>query len=426
MRSRRAAETLAGACVLAALSLAGSAQARIYFRSASSVVTSSGSSLTLKAPSNTSVGDLLILNIDTNGGATAFSAPTGWTSLNAGTNYSGGALGGGYSILAYRVATAADVGASYTIALGATRAAVGRIVDYVGVETASPFENTFTAGTDPTGGTGAASFSYPPVTTTVANSMVVFGAVAFPSGGATTITPPAGSTERVQVSATGSSPDITAEVDDLMQATAGTVAKTGSIATSSSWGAGTIALKPGGGTLQFDVAPSVPALPTVTLNGQAQTVNATLPSFAVDDTSGESGWNVTLGGNATAGKSPVFKQYCENGASACGSTAAHAYVSGGWELPAGSLQLSTAGASWSTNGGAGTSPAFQCSSTSCAVDGSSQTKIVSAAAGGGLGPWSAGGFGASSLSLSLPSTLHALPEHEIYHADLVWTLSSGP
>jgi hypothetical protein len=60
------------------------------------------------------------------------------------------------------------------------------------------------------------------------------------------------------------------------------------------------------------------------------------------------------------------------------------------------------------------------------VDGSSQTKIVSAAAGGGLGPWSAGGFGASSLSLSLPSTLHALPEHEIYHADLVWTLSSGP
>jgi hypothetical protein len=437
MCSRRAAEwpalagrvtALAGIGVVCVLGAAGRAQARTtYFRGASSTVTAGASSLTLSAPSDTTVGDLLIMNVDANGGATAFSAPTGWTSLSASTNYSGNALGGGYSILAYRIATAADVGASYTIGLGATRAAVARIVDYVGVETASPFENSFTSGTNPSGGTSATTFSYPSVTTTVANSMVVFGAVAFPSGGATTITPPAGSTERVQVSATGTSPDISAEVDDLLQATAGTVAKTGTLATSSPWGAGTIALKPASsGTLQFDVAPSLPTLPAVTLNGRAQLEKATMGNFAVDDTSGESGWNVTVSGNTSAGKSAVFKQYCENGASACGATEAHSYASGGHTLPADSLQLSTTGASWSTNGGAGGAPAFQCGASSCPLDSSSQTKIVSAGEKAGMGPWSSSGFGSSSLSLSVPSTVYALPEHEIYHVDLVWTLSSGP
>jgi hypothetical protein len=428
-RGRFAGRTkaLASACTLALLIAAAPAQAKIFFRSASSVATSSASSITLGAPSATTVGDFLIMNIDSNGGSTAFSAPVGWTSVNAGTNYSGGTLGGGYSIIAYKVAAAADVGASYTISLGTTRAAVARIVDYVGVETSSPVENTFPAGTDPSGGASAASFSYPSVTTTVANSMVVFGAVAFPSGGATTITPPAGSAVRVQLSATGTSPDISAEVDDFVQAAAGTVAKTGTIAASSPWGAGTIALKPAsGGTFQFDVAPSAPAFPAVTLKGQAQTVKATMNNFVVDDTNGESGWNVTVSGNTSAGKSPTFKEYCENGASACGSTAAHSYASGGWELPSGSLQLSTTGASWSTNGGAGTAPSFQCGSLTCSVDTSSQRKIVSTASGGGLGPWNAGGFGSSSLTLSAPSTLHALPKHEIYHEDLVWTLSSGP
>ena len=60
------------------------------------------------------------------------------------------------------------------------------------------------------------------------------------------------------------------------------------------------------------------------------------------------------------------------------------------------------------------------------MDSSSATKIVSAAAKAGLGPWSTTGFSSSSLSLSTPTTLRALPEHEIYHVDLVWTLSSGP
>jgi hypothetical protein len=418
---------LAGACVLVLAITAGPVQAKTYFRSASSIATTSSSSVTLSAPTNTTVGDLLLMNVDTNGGGTAFSAPAGWTSISAATNYSGNALGGGYSILAYRIATSADVGASYVISLGATRASVARIVDYVGVETSSPFENTFTAGTNPAGGTSTTSFSYPSVTTTVNNTTVVFGALAFPTGAATTITPPAGTTQRVALSATGTSPDITTEIGDFVQATAGTVSKTGSLAASSPWGAGTIALNPAtAGTLQFDIAPEPPALGTVTLKGQAQTTTAKMNDFAVDNTSSATGWNVTVNGSKAGGASPVFKQYCENGASACGATAAHTYVSGGQELPAASLQLNTKSASWTTTGGAGAAPAFQCSSTTCAVDAASATKIVSTASGGGLGPWTTTGFKAASLTLSTPSTLRVLPANEIYRVDLVWTLSSGP
>jgi hypothetical protein len=425
-RAGRAA-LLTGACVLVLAGLPLAAQARTYFRSASSVATASASSVTLSAPPNTTVGDLLLMNVDTNGGATTFTAPAGWTSVNAATNYAGNALGGGYSILAYRVATSADVGASYVISLGTTRAAAARIVDYVGVETSSPFENTFPAGTNPTGGTNVTSFNYPSVTTTASNTMVVFGAIAFPTGGATTITPPAGATQRVALSVTGTSPDLTTEIDDFVQATAGTVSKSGSIAASSPWGAGTIALTPAAsGTFQFDVAPEPPALGTVTLKGQAQTTTAKMNDFAVDDTSSESGWNVTVNGSKAGGASPVFKQYCENGASACGATPAHSYVSGGQELPAGSLQLNTSGASWTTNGGAGAAPAFQCSSTTCAVDAASATKIVSTASGGGLGPWSTTGFKTTSLTLSTPSTLRVPAANVIYRVDLVWTLSTGP
>ena len=413
------------ACVLALLIPVGSAQAKIYFRSASSATTAGASSMLLSAPSNVTVGDFLIMAIDTNGGSTAFSPPLEWTSIYAGTNYSGGTLGGGYTVIAYKVAAAGDVGASYTIGLGTTRAAVARILDYVGVETSSPIENTFPVGTNPAGATNATSFSYPSVTTTANNSMVVFGAVAFHSGSATTITPPTGASNLAEGSATGSSPDITSEDADWLQATAGTVSKTGTIGASSPWGAIAIALKPGAGGLSFDLAPSVPSLATVQIKGEAQKTFATMATFAVDDTLSESGWNVTVKGKTGTGKSAVFKQYCENGASACGSTAAHSYVSGGFTLPAGSLALNTSGASWITLGGLLGAPTFQCSS-GCALDASTQTTIVSAAAHNGLGAWIASALSSTSVVLSTPSTLRALPEHEVYHEDLLWTLSTGP
>jgi hypothetical protein len=145
-------------------------------------------------------------------------------------------------------------------------------------------------------------------------------------------------------------------------------------------------------------------------------------SFTVDDTTGSgSGWNVTVAGDGTAGKSAVLKQYCTQ-AGGCG-TDPLGYVASGQTLPANSLKLNTTGASFT--GANGTAPTFQCSS-GCSVDAASPTKIASAAAGAGAGPWQTTGFGASSLSLSTATTLRTLPANEIYRADLLWTLSSGP
>jgi hypothetical protein len=424
------ATALASACALALVISAGPAQARTtYFRSASSAATSSASSIALNAPAGLSVGDLLVMNVDANGGNTAFTAPTGWTGVSASENYASDALGGGYSILAYKEikSTSEAEVASYTIELKKARAAVARIVDYVGVKAGAPFENTIPAeplGTNPSGGTNTTSFSYPSVTTTAPGTVIIFGAVAFPTAGDTTITPPSGSTSRVSLSGGSASPYITTEITDQVQAADGTVAEKGKIAASSPWGAGTIALTPSGsGTLQFTTAPSAPTLGVVTLNGQARTVNATMNNFAVEDTSGESGWNVTVEGQAGTGKSPVFKEYCENGASACEQNGAKTY--GGHELPAESLKLKTSSASWSTSYGVG-QPEFKCSTSSCALDSATAMKIVSAPAKSGLGPWTASGFGSSSLALALPSTLRALPAHEIYRVNLLWSLSTGP
>src|SRR5712691_1422839 len=80
------------------------------------------------------------------------------------------------------------------------------------------------------------------------------------------------------------------------------------------------------GTLLFNTNPDVPNL-AATLNGTAQTVNATMTSWDVEDATGTgSGWNVTVQGDASAGKSAVLKEYCTDGAATNGCSTA---VSGG-------------------------------------------------------------------------------------------------
>jgi hypothetical protein len=193
----------------------------------------------------------------------------------------------------------------------------------------------------------------------------------------------------------------------------------------------------------FDPAPTLPSLGTVTLTGDTSTQvkNATMSSFGVNDTtcspqpSCGSGWNVTVVGDS--GGSAVFKQYCPSTSAPCthsagvgcgsGTSDPSGYVSGGCTQAANSLTLNSSGASWS--GGTGTTPTFPCNSGGCAVDSSAATKIASAANGGGsygMGLWTAGGFSSTSLRLSTPTTLRVLPASEQYHADVVWTLNSGP
>jgi WxL domain surface cell wall-binding len=181
------------------------------------------------------------------------------------------------------------------------------------------------------------------------------------------------------------------------------------------------------GTLAFGgTATDVPNLGTVTLNGQAQTTNATMNNFSVVDATGSgSGWNVTVAGDSTGGNSAVFKQYCPPVSAPCGADPA-GYVSGGQTLAANSLTLNSTGAGFTAqNGTTGTAPTHSCNS-GCFVDAASPQKVVSAAAGAGMGSYITNSYSATSLSLATPSTLKVLQTNEVYRLNLLWTLNSGP
>jgi hypothetical protein len=401
------------AVAIALLSIAAApAGANIYYRTGTSTENVNGStSISLTVPSGVAVGDLLVADVDA-AGTSAITPPAGWTQLINAAAFTT------YSNLHYRVATAADVaGASYTWNLGSTRKAVGRMTAYVGVDTS-------TIGTPATtGNSSGTTITFNSVTTPAANSMVLLGAVTLNGAGTESLTPPGATTTRVNLATSGTGSQLRGYTGEFVQAAAGATGnKTGTISPSNAWATAMFWLKPAAGSLAFDVAPDTAALPSVSLNGQAQTTNAQMSDFAVDDTTGSgSGWNVTVVGDGSAGKSAVFKQYCTQ-AGGCGSDPL-GYVSGGLTLPAASLKLSSTGASFT--GANGTAPTLQCSAQ-CSVDAAATTKIASAAAGAGLGPWQTSGFASNSLSLSTATTLRTLPANEVYRVDLLWSLNSGP
>ncbi len=178
------------------------------------------------------------------------------------------------------------------------------------------------------------------------------------------------------------------------------------------------------GALTFSTVPAMPTLTSVTLKGEAQTTNTTMTNFGVADATGSgSGWNVTVAGQSGVKKSAVFAQYCPK--ATCG-TDAEGYVASGATLPAGSLTLSSTGASFSAQSGTtGTAPTLQCTA-GCAVDSASAVKIASAAKEAGMGTYLTSGWSGTSLALSTPSTLKALANEEVYRVNLLWTLSTGP
>jgi hypothetical protein len=181
------------------------------------------------------------------------------------------------------------------------------------------------------------------------------------------------------------------------------------------------------GALAFSTAPDVPNLPALTLNGQSQTLNGTMGNFSIVDATGSAtGWNVTVSGDNSSGKSPVFKEYCPN--ATCGSNSGPGYISGGDTLAANSLSLNSTSAGFTALlGTTGTAPTHQCGS-GCFVDAApgSPVKVVSAASGAGLGTYLTNGFTSTSLALSAPTTVRTLQSNEVYRVDLVWSLNSGP
>jgi hypothetical protein len=173
---------------------------------------------------------------------------------------------------------------------------------------------------------------------------------------------------------------------------------------------------------EFGTAPKLPTLSSVTLNAKAASVNTTMTSFSIIDTRGtKSGWNLTVAGQSGAGKSAVLAQYCPK--AKCG-TDAEGYVAAGQKLAASSLTLNSTGGKFT--GGSGAAPTLQCAA-GCAVDSAAAVKIASAATGGaGESTWTASGFSATSLALSVPTTLRALASEEVYRVNLLWTLATGP
>lgn len=179
------------------------------------------------------------------------------------------------------------------------------------------------------------------------------------------------------------------------------------------------------GTLGFSTNPDIQALNGVTLNGQAQTTASNMNNFAVSDATGSgSGWNVTVVGDSSGGKSAVFKQYCPN--ATCGTDTGPGYIaSSPATLAANSLTLNSTGAGFSAqNGTTGTAPTHSCNS-GCFVDAASPVKVVSAASGAGMGTYLTS-YAANSLSLATPSNTKTLQTNEVYRVDLVWSLNSGP
>jgi hypothetical protein len=87
------------------------------------------------------------------------------------------------------------------------------------------------------------------------------------------------------------------------------------------------------GSLSFGTSPDVPNFSALTLNGQAQTLTAQMNNFSgIDATGSATGWNMTVSGDNSAGKSQVFKEYCPN--ATCGSNSGPGYISGGATLAA--------------------------------------------------------------------------------------------
>ena len=189
------------------------------------------------------------------------------------------------------------------------------------------------------------------------------------------------------------------------------------------------------GSLALTGNPVVPVLPNLTLNGNAQTLNATMSGWtAVDSTGSGSGWNLNVIGDSSAGKSAVFKEYCTDGtatngcSTAVGGAAGPGYVTTSPQtLAANSLKLNSTGATMTAGGGStGTAPTHLCSA-GCNLDTASAVKVGSAAANAGMGTWTAGGYSATSIALTAPTTIKAIGTgNKVYHVDMIWTLASGP
>jgi hypothetical protein len=186
-----------------------------------------GSALSIPVPTGTVAGDVMVASIavrpcTTGGGACTLTinTPAGWTLLSTISQTTGGSTGSRLAVY-YRVATAADPGATYTWGFGGSPAhtgAVGGISSFSGVDTTSPIVANAGQAT-----ASSSSHATPSISTgTVTNTMLV-GTFSVNASG--TWTPPGGMTEAVDISSIPptSNVGISLQMTYMAQAAAGSV-----------------------------------------------------------------------------------------------------------------------------------------------------------------------------------------------------------
>ena len=211
------------------------------------------STLVLTPPAGVAANDVMVAAVAVRGVPTV-TAPSGWTLIRSDSN------GSSMKLLSYRRTATGSEPANYTWTFSSARAAAGTITAYIGVDTTSPVDvHSGLANT-----TDSALIVAPSVTTTGPDERIIG---LFSTMKATTITEPAGMTERGEAtSSAGTEPPVTIESADTTQATAGATGdKTATAAAADRANGQLIALRPaaagGGGqtgaatTLRYDYHP---------------------------------------------------------------------------------------------------------------------------------------------------------------------------
>ena len=353
----------------------------ITFRSASSAQNPTATSLTINRPAGVVAGDVMVAGVGIRG-APVVTAPAGWTWIRtdaAGTSTT--------QAIYDRVVTASEP-ASYTWSFSKSVPAAGGISDYQGVNNAAPVNVSAGAGQN----SNTTSIVAPSVTTTVAGAEVVGF---FSVGGANSITPPTGMTERGEASSTAGSSRVTWEGSDFTQATPGATGTRTATATAAHENVGAlVALTPG--TPAANQAPVASAASATTAQGIA--VQVTLPASDADNC--ELMFSiVTQPANGTL--SPLSNQPCV----------------------AGSPNHDSATVMYTPNGGFTGSDPFTFKANDGTADSNMATATVTVTPPGNVAPTAAGATLTTPAGAALPVTLQASDPD---NCELTFTVVSQP
>ena len=183
---------LAGALCAAALAISPDAASAAITLAGTSTSSSETNVITVNRPAGTATGDIMILTVLSTT-ATAFTAPTGWTSLQNRTNST---TTNNLRMQTWRRVAAAGDPASFSVTVGASRSSSAGIASYRNVDTTTPVD----ASSWTSGGSGTASAVT--ITTSEPSSMLIVP-VGFSVSGGTGATP-SGTTQRWSAASTSS------------------------------------------------------------------------------------------------------------------------------------------------------------------------------------------------------------------------------